>query len=222
MSGRTPVLGDHKRVKSKLITPFNDMLGPTRDVSWINTMIPELLWIALLHDLYGDRRAVEIVTRFTRAARSYASAFSDTVFAAAGKFSELPEGALPTIMDGLDIDCANAMRSALKPLAALYPACPLNAIHVIPTPEPDRAMLQHLRRLVGGMYARTDRATMMPQATAVWLAFDSGRLKVAPDISLASFPKIEEYPATELSQRIGASKPCRWLASREMPASLRL
>jgi hypothetical protein len=41
MSGRTPVLGDHKRVKSKLITPFNDLLGPTRDVSWINTMIPE-------------------------------------------------------------------------------------------------------------------------------------------------------------------------------------
>lgn len=205
MSDRTPVLGDHKRVKSKLITPFNDMLGPTRDVSWINTMIPELLWIALLHDVVGDRRAVEIVTRFTRAARSYAAGFSDTVFAAAGKFSELPEGALPTIMASLDIDCANAMRTALTPLAAWYPAHPLNAIHAISTPEPDRAMLEHLRRLVGGMYARSDRATMMPQATAIWLAFDSGRLKVAPDISLASFPKIEEYPTTELSQRIGAS-----------------
>lgn len=205
MNGRKPVLSDHKRVKSKLITPFNDLLGPTRDVSWINTMIPELLWIALLHDAHGDRCAVEIVTRFTRAARAYASAFSDTVFAAAGKFSELPEGALSTIMAGLDIDCVIAMRTALTPLSAWYPAHPLNTIHAFPNPEPDRAMLEHLRRLVGGMYARSDRATMMPQATAIWLAFDAGRLKVAPDISLASFPKIEEYPTTELLQRIGAS-----------------
>ena len=205
MSGRTRVLGDHKRVKSKLITPFNDLLGPTRDVSWINTMMPELLWIALLHDAHGDRCAVEIVTRFTRAARAYASAFSNTVFAAAGKFSEFPEGALPTIMAGLDIDCANAMRTALAPLAAWYPAHPLNAIHALPTPDPDRAMLEYLRRVVSRMYARSDRATMMPQATAIWLAFDSGRFKVSPDISLADFPKIEEYPMTELSQRIGAS-----------------
>ncbi len=44
---RPPVLGDHKRVKSKLVTPFNDAFGPMREVSWINVMIPELLWIGL-------------------------------------------------------------------------------------------------------------------------------------------------------------------------------
>jgi hypothetical protein len=205
MSGRTPVLGDHKRVKSKLVTPFNDLLGPTRDVSWTNTMIPELLWIALLHDAHGDHRAVEIVTCFTRATRAYAPEFGDTVFAAAGKFVELPKDALPTIMAGLDADCAGEMRTALTPLAAWYPAHPLNAIHAVPAPKPDSVMLDYLRRLIRGMYDRSDRVTMMPQATAIWLAFDSGRLKVAADLALASFPKIEEYPTTELSQRIGAS-----------------
>ncbi len=48
-SKRTTVLGDHKRIRSKLVTPFNDAFGPMREVSWIN-MIPELLWIALLQE----------------------------------------------------------------------------------------------------------------------------------------------------------------------------
>jgi hypothetical protein len=205
MSGRTPVLGDHKRVKSKLITPFNDLLGPTLDVSWINTMIPELLWMALLHDAYGDHRAVEVVTSFTRALRAHTQKFSGEVFAAAGKFSDLPEGALQAIMAGLDTSCADAVRTALAPLVAWYPAHPLNEMYGNSKPEPELAMLQDLRRVVGGMYDRSERATIMVQATAIWLAFDSGRLKVAADLSLASFPEIQDYPTTELSQRIGAS-----------------
>jgi hypothetical protein len=205
MSARTPVLGDHKRVKSKLITPFNDLLGPMRDVSWINTMIPELLWIALLHNAHGDRRAVEIVTAFTRAVRTNSPDFSGTVWAAAGKFADMPDGMLQRIVTGIDAKCADALRTALTPLAALYPTHPVNAIYgdAIPIAEPD--MLDHLRHVVVGLYDRSARDTMMVQATAIWVAFDSGRLKVASDLALASFPRIEDYPTTELSQRIGAS-----------------
>lgn len=206
MTKPTRVLSDHRRVRSKLVTPFNDMLGPMTDVSWINTMIPELLWIALVHDVHGDHRAVEIVTAFTRAVRSHSSTSSDTVFAAAGRFSDLPEGALATIVSGLDADVANDLRTALAPLAAWYPSHPLNSIfggdRAPPGPKPP---LDRLRRMVAAMYDRSERSVIMVQATAIWLAFDSGRLKVAAHLSLASFPRIEDYPATELSQRIGAS-----------------
>ena len=30
---RTPVLGDHKRVKSKLVTPFNDAFGQLKELA---------------------------------------------------------------------------------------------------------------------------------------------------------------------------------------------
>lgn len=205
MSGRTPVLGDHRRVKSKLVTPFNDKLGPMREVSWINTMIPELLWIALLHDAYGDRRAVEIITAFTRAVREYSPEFNDTVWAAAGKFATMPNGALQQIVKGIDSECADALKAALTPLAACYPSNPLNAIYDGEPRTTEPAMVGHLRQVVSRLYDRSDRSTIMVQATAIWIAFDSGRLKVASHLSLASFPKIEDYPVTELSQRIAAS-----------------
>ena len=45
----------------------------------------------------------------------------------------------------------------------------------------------------------------MVQATATWLAFDADRLKVSARLALADFPRIEDYPETEQSQRIAAS-----------------
>ena len=45
----------------------------------------------------------------------------------------------------------------------------------------------------------------MVQATATWLAFDAERLKVSAGLALADFPRIEDYPKTDQSQRIAAS-----------------
>ena len=45
---------------------------------------------------------------------------------------------------------------------------------------------------------------MMIQATAIWLGFDAGKLKVSEGLALAEFPEIERYPDTELSRRVGS------------------
>ncbi|MFH8651975.1 hypothetical protein ACH37Y_04570 [Sphingomonas paucimobilis] len=200
---RTSVLSDHKRVRSKLVTPFNDMFGGTKDVSWINTMIPELLWIAFLHDTYGDARAVEIVTAFTRDVRALSVTASQSIWAAAGRYTDLPGTSLSDI--GTTATYAHDLRAALAPLASWYPAHPLNGIYAGDIPEPTQAGLLHLKQLVASMFDRSARGPMMVQATATWLAFDSGILKVAQGLALAQFPKIEEYPSTEISIRVGAS-----------------
>ena len=205
MNQRESVLSDHKRVRSKLITPFNDTFGGVRDVSWVNTMIPELLWIALLHEKHGDRRAVEIVTAFTRDVRTSSAVTSQRIWAAAGAFAYLPERMLADLMAERADLYANDLRSALAPLAGWYPSHPLNGLYAGRVPEPSPPTLLHLRRIVASMFDRAARNPMMVQATAIWLAFDSGILKVAEGLALAQFPKVEEYPSTEISVRVGAS-----------------
>ena len=205
MSARKPVLGDHKRVKSRLITPFNDMFGPMHDVSWVNTIIPEFLWLVLMHKVHGDHRAVEIATAFTRDVRSFSAVASDTIWAAAGKYAELPEGALSQIVAGKEELYADDMRAALAPLAAWYPPHPLNGIFGLKMPEPHPSDLHSLKQTVANFFDRSERLPMMAQATAIWLAFDANRLKVSSNLALAQFPKIEEYPASDISMRVGAS-----------------
>jgi len=205
MGDRAGVLSDHKKIRSKLVTPFNNMFGPIHEVSWANTIIPELLWIALLHDAHGHRRAVQIVTVFTRSIRAHSPNLYRTIWAAAGKYSKLSDVVLEQAINSLDTNTANDLRGALSLLAACYPSNPLMRSYNTVNLAVDPTMVTHLRMIVHRMYDRSDQFTMMVQANAIWIAFDSHMLKVGPNDSLAKFPSIQHYPETELSRRIAAS-----------------
>lgn len=201
-SKRITVLGDHKRIKSKLVTPINNSLGPMREVSWINIMIPELLWIALLQNFWGVRRGVEIVTAFTRDVRASDPVRGRTIWAASGKFASLPVGVLSRIVESQPY--REALCIPLTPLHAYYPEhplCELVPIGGIST-MPD---LSGFKTLVGELFDRRSMCATLTQATAIWLAFDADRLKVSTGLALADFPRIEDYPNTEQSQWIAGS-----------------
>lgn len=200
---RTPVLGDHKRVKSKLVTPFNDAFGPMREVSWINIMIPELLWIALVQKAWGLHCAVKIITAFTRDVRASDPKREHTIWAAAGKFAALPNGVLAGIVEGRPY--RDALCAPLAPLHAHYPDHPMRELVSAVTGLHSSHDLGALKRLVRDLFDRASTNSMMVQATATWLAFDAERLKVSTGLALADFPQIEDYPKTEQSQRIAAS-----------------
>ena len=55
---RKKVLQDHKQRGKTLIPPVTHMLGPLREVSWVKTILPELLWVALIQDRYGHHMGV--------------------------------------------------------------------------------------------------------------------------------------------------------------------
>ncbi|TPI10547.1 hypothetical protein [Mesorhizobium sp. B4-1-1] len=200
---RTPVLGDHKRIKSKLVTPFNDAFGPMHEVSWVNMMIPELLWIALVQKAWGPRRGVEIITAFTRDVRASDPTRSRTIWAAAGKFAGLPTGVLAGIVEGRPY--RNDLCAPLAPLHAHYPEHPMRELTSAVTELPCSEDLGALKELVAELFDRASTSATMVQATATWLAFDAERLKVSAGLALADFPRIEDYPDTDQSQRIAAS-----------------
>lgn len=205
MNTRKPVLADHRRVKSRLVTPFNDIIGPLQEVSWINMMIPELLWIALVQEQYGPHRGVEIITAFTRVVRASHADRAATIWAAAGKFDTIPADELQHLVETKGRTYADDLRAALRPLAAWYPTHPLNTLFTRVELVPEPGDLKHVKTIVAGLFDRASRLATMTQATAVWLAFDAGQLKVASHLAIAQFPEIEDYPDTELSQKIAAS-----------------
>jgi hypothetical protein len=53
------ILLDHKQVGKKFIPPMLT-IGVFKEVRWIEIILPELLWIALLNDKYGLRMGAEL------------------------------------------------------------------------------------------------------------------------------------------------------------------
>jgi len=199
------ILSDHKR-KGKILTPpFSHLFGPLREVSWIKTILPEFLWIALMHDTHGDHRAVEIVTAFSRLVRAIRPDAPKKWLAPISQFASLSEADYSQLRH--ELERQKLIRPILAPLAPLvgwYPECPLAPLFLKP-PRGSRKDLYLLKEVISSLYARSQRGPMMVQATATWLAFDADLLKVSADLSLAQFPEIEHYPDTDLSKQIGAS-----------------
>ena len=184
------------------------MLGPLTEIAWAKTMLPKLLWIALIQDYYGHRKGVELITTLTRIARKCSSAEKKKIFATVSALGELTKGEKACLQSELAaLGDLFEIQKALLPLITLYPECPLGFLY---SDKPsssgvEEQNLERLTKLVGGMYNKISRDTMMVQATATWLAFDSGVLKVFEGLALANFPEIEKYPHTALSEKVAAS-----------------
>jgi hypothetical protein len=202
------VLQDHKRRGKTFIPPFTHMLGPLHEISWVKTMLPELLWIALIQDYHGYREGVALITSLTRAARKCSPSGRQRIFATISSFGELTADEQSCLQSELAVlGELFEIQKALLPLIAYYPECPLRFLY---SSKPNHAVeseqdLNRFKTLLEGLYNKTSKDTMMVQATAIWLAFDSGVLKVFKGLALASFPEIEKYPNTELSQKVAAS-----------------
>ena len=184
------------------------MLGPLHEISWVTTILPEFLWIALLQDYYGVHEGVEIITALTRIARKRSSSEKRRIFATISSFVDLKTDEQSCLLNELTTSGdLLKIQQALLPLIVFYPDCTLRFFY---SAEPSLAdgtdqILEEFKMLVGGLYDKTSRDTMMVQATAIWLAFDSGALKVVEGLALANFPEIEKYPNTKLSEEVAAS-----------------
>jgi len=202
------ILQDYKRQGKTFLPPFTHMIGPLHEISWVKTMLPELVWIAVIQECYRHSKGVSLITSLTRLARKCAPLEKIRIFTTISSFREMTADEQLCLHSGLAASGELfEIQSALTPLIVFYPECPLRFLFSA-TPsltDADNKHLERFKTLVAGLYDKTSRNTMMVQATAVWLAFDSGGLKVSKGLALASFPEIEKYPNTELSQEVAAS-----------------
>ena len=168
--------------------------------------MPEVLWISLVHGRFGDERAVELLTTLTRTARKVAPNATSAIFGTATAYLQLSDAQAAQLRAELEKGpVLHEVQQALRPLIALYPECPMRFIFEEGEQKSEEADLELLSRSTALLLDRGTREATMAQATLTWFGFDSGKLQVASGLTLAQFPRIEEYPDTDFSHRLAAS-----------------
>lgn len=201
------VLADHKKKGSRFVPPMLHMLpAPMKYTSWRTAELPEVVWISLLHRRHGDHRAVELITALGRSVRKHSAKPFSRIFGAVTHYASIADLEWSAVRTDLGKNGDLLLiQEALRPLLALYPECPLRGLYFNPPTEPEDGDLFLMARTVGELFDQQLRSTVMAQASFTWLAFDADVLKVAAGLVLAEFPKVEDYPETELSKRIASS-----------------
>jgi hypothetical protein len=200
------ILSDHRKVGKKLVPPFVSSVGPMKDVSWVRLIVPELIWIGIIHKCYGHKEAVKIITYMTRAMRIL---FEDDIkrkFCFASEWATISSFQTETfIKNNTNAEEFGKFNAAILPFVNLYPECPLSKIVIANPVDSKMSDLAGLSNLVSDMFLRESQPVTMIQATAIWAAFDSGQLLANVGTALARFPEIDGYPDTEVSQEIAAA-----------------
>lgn len=194
------VLAGHQRKGKKFIPPM--MQFDISEARWIKTMVPEFIWIALLQDSLGYAQGAEVARKTAELAREIEGA-NITWGAELSAFARLPDARKEQLTDAISSAGVGAdLERGLAPLQRFYPTHPL--AFALSTNAPDVALHEY-KRILADLFRRTNTSAMRVQATALYLAFDAGFLKVAPNTTLADFPKVQHYPGTERSRQVAAA-----------------
>ena len=126
MAKKKEILTNHKKHKRKLIPPFVYKLGPLEEISWVKTIMPELVWIALIHHKYGFKRGVEFILSLAKTARIYQDNQDEIkLFGSVSTYTKLSKQSHKKICDSLkQTNELNKLVLGLTPIVVLYPKCP--------------------------------------------------------------------------------------------------
>jgi hypothetical protein len=205
MAERRELLTDHRRKGKVLVPPFTSLVGDLKEVSWIRTIVPQLVWIDLVQQKFGHQHGVKLITELGRVVRKNVVREPSREFGSISHFSDISiVEANAVCVELTKINVLQPLKQAIRPLVALYPRCSLRFLFSDDQATPEPSDINLLKERLLSLFKREGRDSMMVQATYVWLMFDSDKLKVSPDLSLAKFPEIDKYPDTELSRRIGS------------------
>ncbi len=209
MDDRKRVLSDHKKVKKKLIPPFLYKLGPILEISWVKVILPELFWIAIMHDYHGQKKGVELVLSLSKSSYDFQDDKTDMkLYGSTSSFLKLSAKSKEKVREFLNKNNElTEITSALYPLVASYPDCPLKFLfdHIETDRMESKKYIEYLKKIISELYDKTTLKAILVQATFVYLAFQMDVLKVGVNTSLAKFPEIEKYPNTEISKEVAAS-----------------
>ena len=200
------ILAGHKRVGKRFIPPMAQL--SLSHTSWLVSMLPELVWIGLLHHECCDKRATELALSVARIAADTSPPDKHVWYALASNYSCLPADSVSEVAERIkELEGFGELREVLAPLARLYPGFPLCfALGDVGSAEASRvADLLQFKPVLAGLYDRRGRAAMMIQATAMYIAFVTGVMVANRNSSLAELPAIQDYPETEESKMVGAS-----------------
>lgn len=204
---RKKILSDHKRVGKKFIPLLAQL--ELQDVHWIDTVIPELIWLALLNAELGIRRGAQLTATITKLASKISRKKIKPWFALVSAFESLTNLQKTRMVVQLETTGdLNDIKKALSPLINLYPKCPIRFLYRLETDIDDyenEAEILKLKRTLGNIFDRKSVSATWCQANAIYAAFVCDKLKVSPELALANFPAVENYPNTEESRKIAAS-----------------
>jgi hypothetical protein len=197
------ILSDHKKVRKTLVPPMRQYLGEQGMVSWIDQILPELIWLAMLIENSGVKRGVELGTVIAKSANTI---LSQEYFAFASSFCLLDDGGKQKLLYLLEEQkCLDEIRRSLKVLLKLYPECPLKFIDDGTEQLIETNNVIAFKETIAKYDNRRAQPAMIIQASVLYFAGICGKLHYFSNVQVPNLEAIISDFDSDVSKHACAS-----------------
>lgn len=199
------ILSDHKREGKRFIPPLAQ-LGTT-PISWVQTLLPELIWIGLLNHKFGLSIGAELSLGLSRAVAEIVPHAPDARWPIAISTFVQPETShRERLLEELSkLGHLESLKTALLPLILFYPECPLKYLYSEPPAAKSQAeLMTDFKTALAALFNRWEKPATLVQANAMYICFVSGKFKFFKGSLLEKFPEVAKFPDTEDSKMVAS------------------
>ncbi|WP_417858797.1 hypothetical protein [Xanthomarina gelatinilytica] len=201
------VLKDHKQVGKKLQPPFlnyfDDWQTQFIEVSFMDNIVPEIIWLAFLNDKLGVSQSAELSLNFLKIIRGIRQEKTTKCFSFISDFEVLTKSEKEQILKASN-HLLDRIKPNIFPLIKVFPKSPLNFLFS-DIPEYNQEDVSEVKRILKSIDGKRNKESVWALGNIIYHLFLLDILRVTKESSLIHLPEIEKYPATELSRKVASA-----------------
>jgi len=198
------ILKDHKRMGSKFVPPLLQLKG-FKEVSYINQILPEIIWMGLINDLVGYKKGVELIAQIAKDAFKLKSTEKYINFALVSNYKLLTNRSKLLLKKQLKASkTLSVIQEALAPLIKLYPSFPLAFLKEKGINEDRKKLILKIKTCTQRHFNKYDTPGLIIQANVLYIRGVTGGLYFNQKIQVPDLDTLIASPESEEAKRAGA------------------
>lgn len=198
---KSTVLKNHKKVGSKFIPPFSQFGGLT-EISYVNQILPEIIWMGLINDKLGYQKGVDLVTWLTKNAFALKETKNFVNYALVSNFGLLSKNNKIKLKNKLQTDnMLETLQDVLAPLIILYKDFPLSFLGKSNSKLDKNDLIRRLKFSIERHIDKYETPGIVIQANVMYIRSITGGLFFTRNIKPPDLGSIIQNPESEEAKR---------------------
>lgn len=204
------ILDGHKKVGTKFVPPLIQRLNNMVEVSYINQMLPELIWMGVLIERHGQRKGIELTALLARKAFEVKTQKEMINFGICSNFDKLSERSRNSILSDKEIISElHNYSDALSLIDTLYDHFPLSFLCQPMKDYDESELLGKFAHILAKYWDKFDQPASIMQANITYIGVINKEVSFAeglkPDLeAILEAPESERGKRAKSQTRTGA------------------
>lgn len=197
---KKPILENHKKEGKKLIPPLLSFNMQPR--SYIQNSIPEIIWIAVIIKKEGLELGTHLGVKCVKTVNSCVT--KDELPYFTSWYSSLSDEEAKIVINKLKKNhIYDVIKKDLQDFLNVYPESPFSKI--FKSTQQTKANINFVKNIINELFDKRSWLSTFSLGNIMYFLNTLGKLHVVENSTLAEFPKLVDYPNTEISKMIASS-----------------